>query len=96
MFKRSLCPVLALIFVVSFTLVGFADEVSDLKAQLATMQRQIRAQGKLISAMQKKIEGMGVSKPAQTTGVPEGIDERVTALEKSQKDGLLSLKGERW
>jgi len=60
------------IFTLSFAGLSSADEISDLKTALKSMQREIRMQAEKMQEMQEKIERLE-SKKVQVTEVPKSV-----------------------
>ncbi|MFH1381204.1 MAG: porin [Candidatus Omnitrophota bacterium] len=61
------------IFTLLFTKLSSADEISDLKAELKSMQREIRMQAEKMQEMQKKIERLE-SKKVQAVEAPKSFE----------------------
>ncbi len=78
---------------------SYADDLADLKAQMAVMQQQIDAQVRQMGEMQKKIEQLEAERavPVQPAGSTDSdVSQRITAIEQKLDqpwpNGLLSLK----
>ncbi|MFC1480291.1 porin [Candidatus Omnitrophota bacterium] len=90
--KVTVFVVMVILFVFSYTYIARADEISELKSQMKTMQKLLQEQSSQMKAMQERIEKLETEK-ATRIKTPKEMEERVAVLEKKAvKKGNLQAR----